>query len=167
MSESSPDDDLGFRVLRSIRQIVRQVSRHSRAMSRQTGLTVPQILCMQAIAARPDEEVTLATVADEVSLSRSTASEIVSRLVELGLVDRGRSTVDRRRLHLRLTEAGRIRLDEGLPSALQETFLERLDALPESEQARISNSLDQVVRMMDAESLDAAPMLVPGADAPR
>ncbi len=162
------NDDIGYLVLRSIRQIVRQVARHSRTMARETGLTVPQLLCMRAIEDHQSdgEDVTLAMVAEDVSLSNSTVSGVVSRLVEAGFVDRGRSSVDRRRLCLSLTTAGRERLDE-LPGPLQETFLKRLQLLSDSEQQRILAGLDKVVRLMNAESLDAAPVLVPGEDAPR
>lgn len=162
------DEDIGFLVLRSIRRIVRQVSRHSRSMARDTGLTVPQLLCLRAIEDRQSDggDVTLAMVAEDVSLSNSTVSGVVSRLVDSGFVHRGRSSVDRRRLCLSLTDEGRTRLRE-IPGPLQETFLKRLKLLSYEEQQNILAGLNRVVRLMDAESLQASPVLVPGEDAPR
>lgn len=165
MATRSPADALGFRVLRSLRRILRQVDAHSRGLARDTGLTVPQLLCMRAILEReghPDE-VTVAAVADAVGLSRSTVSGVVDRLVRAGLVARPRSDRDRRRLDLRLTDDGRARVD-AMPRPLQDRFLARLAALPDDEQARLLDALERVVNLMDADDLEAAPMLTPGVD---
>ena len=156
-------DDLEYRVLRSIRRIVRRISAYSRQVGRDTGLGVPQMLCMRAIEADDAEEVTVARVADATHLSRSTVSTMVEKLVRASLVSRVRSVRDRRRVHLGLTEQGRERLRH-LPRPLEERFLARLQALPEDQRERILGALEQVVEMMDAENLDAAPMLVPGPD---
>lgn len=159
----SAEDELGYRALRSIRRIIRQVSTHSRALSQQSGLTVPQLLCMRAIADLPAGSVTVAAVAETVDLSRSTVSTIAERLVRAGLVDRVRSERDRRRVELSLTEEGARRL-EAMPRPLQDRFLARLAALDAAEQERVLSTLEQVVGLMEAEALDAAPMLAPGSD---
>ncbi|MEZ4319958.1 MAG: MarR family winged helix-turn-helix transcriptional regulator [Myxococcota bacterium] len=162
----SPDDD-GFRVLRAIRRIVRQVSRYSRQVGRDSGLGVPQILCLRAIAEAPsDLDVTVAHVASTVHLSRSTTSILVDRLVREGLVTRERNDRDRRRVQLGLTPAGRARLDQA-PAPLESRFLERLSAIDPSERASLVASLERVVDLMDAEDLDASPLLVDGADLDR
>lgn len=167
MGSTRQDQDarskVGFRLLRSVRRIVRRVAVHSKRMSAETGLTVPQLLCMRAIEDLEDDEVTLAAVADAVHLSRSTVSSIVERLVKVGYVQRDRSTRDRRRLHLTLTALGLEKLD-AVPSPLQDRFLERVMALEPDRQAQILDALEEVVRLMDAEDIDAAPMLVPGAE---
>jgi DNA-binding MarR family transcriptional regulator len=161
----APEDALGFRALTSIRRIVRRVASHSRHLARETGLTVPQLLVVRAIDELTDEDVTVAAVADAVHLSRSTVSVVVERLVKAGLVNRDRSVVDRRRVRLSLTEAGRQKLSD-TPGPLQDRFLARLHALPAAEQETLLSALEQVVDMMDADDLDAAPMLVPGVEVP-
>ena len=153
------------RALRSIRRIIRRVAAHSRQLSQQTGLTLPQLLCLRAIHRSTEEEVTAAGVADVVQLSRPTVSGVIDRLVRAGLVHRDRSTRDRRRLNLSVTEAGRQHL-AGLPTHLQDSFVRRLAALPIDDQERLLSALEQVVELMDADELDAAPMLVPGAELP-
>jgi len=158
-------DELGHRALQSIRRIIRRVSSHSRHMSKETGLTVPQLLCMRAIRDEEVEEVTVAAVAEAVHLSRSTVSGVVDRLVRAGLVNRDRSQRDRRRVHLTLTEVGSARLAE-MPTPLQDRFLGRLADMEEADQERLLSALEQVVELMDAEDIDAAPMLVPGVDVP-
>ena len=91
-------NELGHRLLQSIRRIVRRISVHSRKMAADTGLTVPQLLVMRAIRDLSAEEVSLASVATRVQLSRSTVSAILERLVRAGLVRRDRSARDRRRV---------------------------------------------------------------------
>ena len=156
-------DEVGYRMLRSIRRIIRRVSSHSRLMSRQAGLTVPQLLVLRAIERIEAEEVTVAAVADTVQLSRSTVSGVVERLVRAGLIDRVRSERDRRRVHLTVTPRGRAALDQ-TPKPLQDGFLGRLDALEPDEREALLAALERIVTLMDAEGLDAAPILVSGID---
>ncbi|MFT5583932.1 MAG: DNA-binding MarR family transcriptional regulator [Cognaticolwellia sp.] len=156
---------LGFRVLRSLRRIIRQVSAHSRSLSSVSGVTVPQMLCMRAIADAgakdSSAEVTSRAVAQAVQLSPSTVSGVMERLVQAGLVLRERSTKDRRRVHLSLTPAGKDTLSAA-PNPLQERFLSRLQGLPKSEQEQLLEALERVVQLMDADEIEAAPILTPG-----
>ena len=132
-------------------------------MSRDSGLTVPQLLCMRAISQAEVEDCTLALVADEVHLSRSTVSAIIERLVKAGLVRRDRSTRDRRRLKLSLTAAGEQLLGT-TPRPLQDRFLSRFAGLPLERQRLLLEAIEEVVEMMDAQELDAAPILMPGVE---
>ena len=160
----SDDPDLGFRVLQSIRQIIRRVSSYSRSLHRETGLSVPSLLCLRAIHDDEDAvEVTVARVADVTHLSRSTVSTLAEKLVQASLVTRERSGRDRRRVHLALTELGHRRIAE-MPQPLEERFLERLRSLPQTRRETVLEVLEEVVSMMDAHDVDAAPLLVPGAE---
>lgn len=103
----------------------------------------------------------MARVADATHLSRSTVSTLSEKLVQANLVTRARSGRDRRRVHLALTEEGR-RQVQALPAPLEDRFLARLRSLPVDRREEILSALEQVVLLMDAEVLDAAPLLVPG-----
>lgn len=165
MSTRQSDDDLAHEVLRSIRQIVRRISEHSRYLSREVGLTVPQLMCLKSVGElAPDEpEVTVAMVGARVNLSPATVSRIIERLVRAGLVLRERRAKDRRKVCLSLTPAGLERFNT-LPKPLQERFVMHLLALEDSERLQLLESLRRVSVLMDASDLDAAAMLVPGAD---
>lgn len=161
------DPHIADEVLTSIRQIVRRISEHSKALSQMVGLTVPQLLCLKAIGhlERGEDEITVVMVGKQVQLSAATVSRIVDRLVRSGLVERERRSQDRRRVCLSLTDAGLERF-QTLPTALQEKFVERFSALSDDERDTILSSLHRIVAMMDAEDVDAAPILVPGEDLP-
>ncbi len=159
-----PDDSPGFQILRAIRRIIRRTSEHSRSLGKRSGISVPQMLCLKAIAGFPvGTEVTVVMVASAVQLSAATVSRILDRLENGGLILRERRSTDRRKVCLTLTEAGQHRLDD-LPTPLHEQFLARLDQLDPAERLSLLTALERIVELMDAEGLDASPMLTPELD---
>ena len=158
------ENSLGFQILRAIRRIIRRTSEHSRNVGRHGGVSVPQMLCLKAIADFPVEtEVTVARVADAVQLSAATVSRILDRLEKNNFILRERRSNDRRKVCLSLTEAGQQRLDD-LPTPLHEQFLEGLETLDPIERLGLLKALERIVELMDAERLDAAPVLTPELD---
>lgn len=150
------DSDQIDQVLIAIRRLIRATDLHSKHLNKTSGLTSPQLLVMQAI--RDRDEVTIGEIARSVSLSQATVTTIVSRLEGRGYVLRVRSTVDRRKVFVGLTPQGR-ELIVAAPTPLQERFVERFARLESWEQSMILSSLQRVAQMMDADSLDASPVL--------
>ncbi len=154
-------DSVGFQILRAIRRIIRRTSEHSRNVGRQGGVSVPQMLCLKSISEFPEEtDITVAMVAKSVQLSAPTVSRILDRLEKNGYLIRERSNSDRRKVFVRLTEAGLTRIDN-LPQPLHEQFLTRLEALDPVERLALLKALERIVELMDAEGMDASPMLTP------
>lgn len=146
-------------VLRALRKILRKISEHSRQLSRDAGLTVPQLLCLRAINdADQAGEVTVARISQAVQLSPATVSRILDRLEAAKLVIRERRSEDRRKVCLSLTERGRLKAS-GFPTLLQEQFVTRLEALPDAKQSELLGTLETIVEMMEATDIDAAPLL--------
>ncbi len=159
------DTSLAHEVLRTIRQIVRKISEHSKSLYRDVGLTVPQLMCLKAIGDLEEtcQEVTVVMVATQLDLSPATVSRILDRLTRAGLVDRERRSKDRRKVCLSLTASGLERF-QTLPVPLQEKFVRRLLALPADERSQLLQSLQRIAELMEAAEIDAAPMLTPEAD---
>lgn len=158
------DDSLGFQILKAIRRIIRRTSQHSRTVGKQGGVSVPQMLCLKAISEFPQEaEVTVAMVAQAVQLTPPTVSRILDKMESSGFVTRERKSKDRRRVCVSLTEAGWTRIDN-LPTPLHEQFLKRLDSLDPVECLGLLKALERIVELMDAEDIDAAPLLTPELD---
>jgi DNA-binding MarR family transcriptional regulator len=149
-------DELIDDVLVSLRRILRATSMHSRKLGRSVGLTSPQLLVLRT--AHDRDAPTASELARAVSLSQATITTILTNLEKRGLLLRQRSDVDRRRVHVSLTEAGRDVLSKA-PKPLQESFAARFDALQRWEQHQLVSVLERVASMMDAEKLDAAPLL--------
>ncbi len=155
-SEKDITDD----VLIAIRRVIRAVDLHSRKLSQSYGLTGPQALVLKEISAK--KNISAGEVAKQVSLSQATITDIVKRLEQRGLVTRVRDLQDRRKTMLEITKEGKA-LIKAAPPLLQEQFTERFAQLQDWEQALLLSSLQRVACLMDAEELDAAPLLASGA----
>ena len=83
---------------------------------------------------------------------------IIDRLEARGLVVRRRGELDRRQVKVTLTEEGR-RLLETAPAPLQTRFLKNFGELREWEKHAILASLCRIADLMDAENIDASPVL--------
>ena len=147
-------------VLVALRRVIRATDLHSKRLSKHAGLTGPQLLIMRTI--RDLGEVTIGTIADKVSLSQATVTTILDRLELRKLIYRERSTTDKRKVHAHLTPEGADILARA-PEPLQEEFIRKFQSLHEWEQTMIISSLQRVANMMDADQLDASPVLDVGA----
>ncbi|GGK73578.1 MarR family winged helix-turn-helix transcriptional regulator [Amphritea balenae] len=143
-------------ILISLRRIIRATDLQSKRVVKACSLTIPQVMVLRSIKTLGD--VTVKRLSDEVSLSQATVTTILNRLEDRKLVERVRSTSDRRIVNARLTPEGDTVL-ESAPPLLHEAFLDRLDNLENWEQTQILSSLQHIASMMNAEGLDAAPLL--------
>ena len=146
-------------LLVSLRQVIRAIDIHSRQLHKQSGLTGPQLMVMQNIAAL---DAPLAKdIAKEIALSAATVTTIIDRLESRALVIRTRSKTDKRKVHLSLSESGKLLLSSS-PKPLQDHFIKRYQNLEEWEQSQLLSAVERIASMMDAEKLDAAPVLLVG-----
>lgn len=143
-------------VLIALRRVIRATDLHSKHLAKTTGLTAPQILLLQSIRNRG--QVTIGELANDISLSQATVTTILDRLEKRGFVYRQRSEQDKRKVHAFLTDSGEEILKDA-PTPLQEHFTDRFNTLEPWEQSMILASLQRVASMMDAQNLDASPVL--------
>ncbi len=146
-------------LLISLRRVIRAIDIHSRQLNKQSGLTGPQLMVMQTISQldRPLAK----DIAKEVALSPATVATIIDRLEARDLVVRTRSELDKRKWHLSLSDAG-IEILSAAPKPLQDHFIKRYQNLEEWEQSQLLSSVERIAAMMDANELDAAPVLLVG-----
>ena len=147
-------------VLVALRRIIRSIDMHSRTLVKYYGLTGPQLVVLQEIS--KNEEITPGRLAEAVSLSQATVSGILERLEKRDLVIRRRSESDRRRVLVRTTAKADQMLDSG-PPIMQISFVDAFKNLQDWEQTMILSSLQHLVNLMNAEALDAAPILATDA----
>ncbi|KZN51973.1 MarR family winged helix-turn-helix transcriptional regulator [Pseudoalteromonas luteoviolacea] len=143
-------------LLVSIRKVIRAIDLHSKQLNKSSGLTGPQLLIMQEIARV--KGVTASQIAKHVNLSAATVTNILDRLESRGLVERVRSAQDKRRVSLFLSPQGKNLLIDA-PQPLQEHFIQKFCELEEWEQSLLLSSMQRIATMMDANELDAAPVL--------
>jgi DNA-binding MarR family transcriptional regulator len=147
------------RIVAAIRQIVRAVDLHSRQLVKKHGLTGPQLATLQEAAALGP--LSAGALAKAVHLSQPTVTGILDRLERRRLVERDRNGKDRRTVTVAVTEYGKRAL-EAAPSLLQDRFRRELSKLEEWEQTTVLATLQRVVSMMEAEDIEASPVLVTG-----
>ncbi len=147
-------------VLISIRQIIRAIDIHSKKLSKESGLTGPQLILMRSIAELG--EVTIRQLSDHTNMSQATATAILDRLERNGYVQRVRSTRDKRKVHAYLTDLGKERLASA-PLPLQDSFIRKFQKLEEWEQSLLLSSVQRISAMMNAGDIDVAPVLELGS----
>ncbi|MFW6215445.1 MAG: MarR family winged helix-turn-helix transcriptional regulator [Alkalispirochaetaceae bacterium] len=150
------DRDLSVEVLETLRKIIRAIDIHSRKLSKEFGLTGPQLVVIKEIASKG--KVSIGEVAKAVSLSQATVTSILDRLEQRDLVRRDRSDEDRRRVLVHVTDRAHSVLQSN-PNFLQDEFLRRFTALAEWEQTLILSSIQRIAAMMDATDLKVDPIL--------
>ena len=143
-------------VLVSLRRITRAIDLYSKRLQKDTGLTTSQLLVMQSIADL--ENPTPSAIAKEVVLSQATVTNLIDRLERNQLVVRKRSLKDKRTVNVSLTPRG-AKIIDGAPELLQTEFLRHYRKLQEWERHWLVAALQRVATMMDAEDLDASPIL--------
>ena len=151
--------DLTDEVLVSLRRIIRATDLHSRRLGKETGLTAPQLVVLKDVEKHVSSSVS--EIARRISLSQATVTNILNRLESSSLLTRVRSKGDKRRMEVSLTLKGK-RLMTKAPQPLQDEFVERFSRLANWEQHSLVAALERVAAMMDAENLDAAPLLASG-----
>lgn len=152
--------DISDEVVVALRRIVRAIDLHSRRLAQEFGLTGPQVVLLRELVRHGEMHV--GELAKSVSLSHATVTDILNRLEKRGLIERVRSLVDRRRIMVTPTDQA-ISLVEKSPPLLHEQFSERLEELNDWEITQILSVLQRVGSMMDAQEVEASPLLATGS----
>lgn len=141
-------------VLRLIWAVVHRLDRTSKRMERTLGVTAPQRFTLRLLGRFPGA--TLARLASLLHVHPSTASGIVKRLEERGLVSRRVDTRDRRRAYLGLTPAGR-HLDVECAGTVESAVHQVLSSVPRAAIKGTQETLTALARELDrtAPSLEA------------
>ena len=154
------DFDICDEVLISLRRVIRAVDIHSRSLINSHGLTGPQTLILKEISKA--QVLTAGEIAKRVTLSQATVTDILNRLEKRNLISKNRSDGDRRKVLISATPKA-IELLQKSPPLLQERFILRFKNLHDWEQSQLLSSLQRIAELMDAEDIDAAPVLSSGA----
>lgn len=144
------DREASAYVLSTLRKIIRAIDIHSRQLSKQYGLTGPQLVVISEIG--QSGPMTIGELARRVSLSQATVTTILDRLEAKALANRVRGSEDKRRVYVDITEKARSIL-ETHPNFLQEGFVKRFNALEDWEQTLILSSIQRIAAMMNTSSL--------------
>jgi DNA-binding MarR family transcriptional regulator len=139
-------------VVRSLRQIIRAIDLQSKKLTKNYGLTGPQLIILKEIKKSPDRPISM--IARSISLSQATVTSILDRLEQQGYACRKRSASDKRKVNLYLTEKAEAILASN-PSLLEEEFSRSFESLADWEKTMILSSLQRLAELMKAERIPA------------
>ena len=140
----------------SIRKIIRAIDLRSKKLSKEAGITGPQLLILQEL--QRIDGITAKDVSTNIHLSQATVTSILDRLEAKLFIQRVRSDSDRRRVALYLTDDGKQALLNA-PQPIEDSFVEKFSALKDWEQYQLISSVEHIADMMGASEIDAAPVL--------
>lgn len=146
-------------LLVALRKVIRAIDMRSRQLNKDVGLTGPQLLVLQEVGKNPG--IMVKQIAQSINLSPATITSILDRMEARALVNRVRSTEDKRKVGVFLSETGQAAL-AAAPLPLQEHFLNRFNSLEEWEKSLMVSTMQRIATMMDAAEIDAAPVLEVG-----
>jgi len=149
-------NDRSDMALVALRRILRATELNARHLADHSELTASQLLVLQQLG--EDGRSLPSLIARAIGLKQATVTVIVNKLEESGLVSKRRDTADRRCVWVELTRTGKVALAAS-PDLLQARFQAGFESLRDWEQAMIITALERVASLLDAESLDAAPVL--------
>lgn len=144
----------------ALRRIQRRTEQASRRLAQTAGLTPSQLRVMQILSERG--ETSAGEIADLTQLKHATITSLVDKLTQRGFVTRRRCDTDRRRVWLTMEPSGEAAI-KAAPDLLQDTFAAGFKDLPDWHQSMLLSALESVATLLDAEGVDAAPVLDIGA----
>ena len=136
-------------VAAELRPVVLRLARELRKETEQLGVTARQATLLWLVKRSPG--LSLAELAAEEGISPPALSGHVDRLERAGLLERVRSTGDRRRVGLRLTDEG-ARLMRSVRARRTTWLAERLRVLDEHDLEAIAAALPALLRLVEGDA---------------
>lgn len=141
------------KAMNGLRRMVRALRSGNSAMERATGISSAQLFALRQIAREPGQS--LSDLAGSTLTTPSSVSEVVTRLVQRGLVERKIAGDDRRRIELEATRTGRALLANA-PESTQERLLTGLLTLSASRQRTLAAALEAWLAAAGLERVEPA-----------
>ncbi|MEW6590645.1 MAG: MarR family transcriptional regulator [Pseudomonadota bacterium] len=133
--------------LRQFRVIFGAVRQHFQAVEKACGVSGAQVWAMAALQQTPGMKVS--ELAQAMSIHPSTASNLLDKLEQAGLVQRTRSQADQRVVTLNLTNAGKRALKKA-PQPLTGILTHALGQLTDDALCRLNEDLSELITHMGA-----------------
>lgn len=144
-------------ILIQIRKIIRSIDIESKKIQKEHGVSIPQYLCLSFLQKSSNYQSTQGEIRKFLNLNPSTVSGIINRLEKKDLIARLPKYGDKRMINIALTTTGD-QLLTNMPSILHERLSEKLKNLSTDELSSIYDGLDILVKLLDIEEIDAAPI---------
>jgi len=139
----------------SIRRLVRAVYLDSQKISKQYGLTGPQIMVMINLVNKGPTS--SADLSRKLYVTPSNITGIIDRLEKKRLVKRIQKTGDRRVALITLTEEG-AELGKSLPDPIEKILISELADLEPEHVQLLAMAMTQILNLIDIKGIEVAPL---------
>ncbi|MBN1103075.1 MAG: MarR family transcriptional regulator [Deltaproteobacteria bacterium] len=134
-----------------MRKLMQGEELYTKELNKAYQVSAPQLNCLLAL--REYGPLPPSHIAKAIMVDSSTITGIIDRLERKGLVERSRTSPDRRVIIVSLTEGGRD-LATHAPPPFQKKIVEGLRRMPDHEVEKIIKALMKLVYMLDVQNLD-------------
>lgn len=137
--------DIAKSIVQDLRVVVRTIQAHSRWVEKQCGVSSVQLWAMWELFSSPGQKVS--DLSKSLSIHQSTASNMLDKMEEKGLVRRDRSGPDQRVVQLFLTKKGSDLLSVA-PRPAQGAVQDALNRMSDEQLSLLKSSLDALISHM-------------------
>jgi len=148
---SETSRDLVRQIIFQIRRLTQAKQLYTKELNKKYQVSASQLNCLLALY--ENGPLPPSQIAKHIMVKSSTVTGIIDRLEQKGLVNRTRTSTDRRVITIELTHSGKT-LAENAPPPIQQKVLEGLRSLPKSEMEKIVTGLTTLTRMLDVQDLE-------------
>ena len=134
----------------SIRKLIQAEGKYNKHLEEKYDLSASQLLCM--IALYTDGPMPSSRIAKCIMVNSSSVTAIIDRLELKNLVERSRTSHDRRVVTITLTETGK-KLAEKAYSEMKHEFMRVLDRFDNDDVEQIISAVKGLADLIDAEKL--------------
>ncbi len=137
---------LALDVLMKFRLVINSNKRHFKWVEQQTGISGALVWVLREVGVSPGLRVS--ELAETMAIHQSTASNLLDKLQERGLIERDRSTDDQRVVRVFLTRSGEA-LVRRVPQSTRGLMQEALLKLPSASLHSLNRLLEQLLQEMN------------------
>jgi DNA-binding MarR family transcriptional regulator len=134
-------------VLGLFRMIFKSSNKHSENIEKVAGISGTQLWALAEINDTPN--ITVNNLAKTMALHQSTISNLIDKMEKRNLIQRIRSTEDKRVVYLSLTNEGNEIL-QNAPSPAKGILVDALSAMPDDDLISLQNNLNNLVDQLGA-----------------
>ena len=134
-----------------IRRLIQAGELYSKELSKTYSISATQLNCLLALY--ENGPLPLSQIAGYMLVKSSTVTGVVDRLEQKGLVKRGRTSLDRRVITVKLTDIGN-ELTKDAPPPIQKKIVDGLRNMSDSEIDKIYFALAKLTSMLDVQYLE-------------
>lgn len=139
------EENISMQIMMRLRQIIQEMSKHSKHLQEKYKITLPQLICLKEVASHGP--IAIGALTKIVFINNSTVTGIIDRLEKRDLVQRVRISKDRRQVHVEITETG-LRFLEKAPTPIHHQFMSKLEKMSSEDVSMILWGLELLVDML-------------------